>query len=66
METLQEVPFARKMCLLSVGFMTHKPLEATTGSGAIFLENCLSSLSVKHVNQKIAELVTKACFSPVP
>jgi hypothetical protein len=30
METLQDVPFARKMCLLSVGFIAHKPLEATT------------------------------------
>jgi hypothetical protein len=29
METLEDVPFARKMWLLSVGFMTHKPLEAT-------------------------------------
>jgi len=27
METLQDVPFARKMWLLSVGFMAHKPLE---------------------------------------
>jgi hypothetical protein len=29
METLQDVPFAGKMCVLSVGFMTHKPSEAT-------------------------------------
>jgi hypothetical protein len=65
METLQDVPFARKMCLLSVGFMTHKPLEAKSGSGAIFLENCLSFVTVKHLNEKIAELVTKACFFSV-
>jgi hypothetical protein len=29
METLQDVSFSRKTCLLSVGFMIHIPLEAT-------------------------------------